>query len=284
MFASSVAIAANQSAQTMTYKRSASVVLDDTSIDGTLSGTAAGALLKTIRSATVNPYQYLYEEFHGRHADDESDNDRSVAELEVDHPHDFYAAHAHLVVPPAQRAEFYLKKDSNNNASSPASTAPTATSSPKNDHSATTSPGLQPEQLYPLRFPQSLYGPLGERLPKISPHQLNHPQTAHHSNSAPTPSTVTPMGSTVNYPGGSKKGHKSGATLLETVSSMGGGHMSLNVDDRTLFQLAEASLTAASTRNFAAEWNQALSMGLGTLSMISARQDKLRCIAISFSE
>ncbi|CUG88683.1 Hypothetical protein, putative, partial [Bodo saltans] len=250
----------------MPFKRTTSVMLDDNSADGTLSGTAAGALLKTIRNASVNPYQYLHEEFHGRHADDDSGDDSNSVELEVDHPHDFYAAHAHLLVPPSQRADFYLKRDGNNNASSPTSAAPETASSPKNDATATTSPSLQHEQVYPLRFPQSLYGPLGERLPKITLHQLNHPQTAHQSNTAPTPSTVTPLGSTTNYPG-SKKGHRSGATLLETVSSMGGGHMSLNVEDRTLFQLAEASLTAASTRHFAAEWNQALTMGLGTLSI-----------------
>lgn len=269
----------------MPVKRSTSVVLDDASADGTLSGTAAGALLRTVRTATVNPYQHLREEYYGRQVDDDQMDDEEPAVPEtLDQPHDFYSAHAHLVVAPSQRAEFYAKRDTGNSGTaSPSAASPTAASSPKSEASTTTPP-LQHEQIYPLRFPQSLYGPYGERLPKITPQQLNHPQTALHP-TAPTPSTVTPFGSTTHFPGSKRgQGNRSGATLLDTVSSMAGGHMTLNVEERTLSQLAEASLTAASTRNFGAEWNQALSMGIGSLSMIAARQDKLRTIAVAFSE
>lgn len=171
---------------------------------------------------------------------------------------DFYDTHSLLCLSPRARKNFFVKKDASG-APESVTTAP----SPLEEEEIRINT-LAGARVYSLRYPQSLYGPFGEVLPKLAAHHLNHPMSTHANSSTAAPA-VPPS--------------RKSSTVSGPIQAEGSQR-----EERTLFQLAEASLTSSTTRNFGEEWAAALTMQYSSsLSAMSCRFAQMKRIAEEFA-
>lgn len=169
---------------------------------------------------------------------------------------DFYDIHGLVAISPRTRKSFYIKKDSNS-----------GPPPPQVQQAADDDDEPPASRLYTQRFPQSLYGPLGELIPRLTPQHLNLPIPA---SSAHTLSNSAP-----------NSARRESNVHNDSLSTVGTDGL---YEERTLSQLAAASCTAAVTRDFGAEWDEALAVNHNvSLSVMSCRFARLKTIAEEFA-